>query len=1205
MKWTKEQQAVIDNRNQNLLVSAAAGSGKTAVLTERILQLVMDRKHPVDIDKLVVVTFTRAAAAEMRERILNALQKAADDCFEKDGETFAYLQRQLSFIHNARITTIDSFCMEVVREHFVVLDIDPAFQMGEEGELTLLRADVMAQVLEEYYEAGEEDFLNFIDIYSSSRSDADVEQMITTLYQFAMSYPYPKEWVLNCVRDYESEAGNFEQTEWYGVLEKLIHSQLTTILKDIEECLTLIHESDGPWAYESAVLSDKVFVEAVLKADSYEERQKLFSCYSSEALSRKKQPEADEKKKAAVKSIRDDYKKLLKSMMEKYYSKTREEVEKDQNEVKKNVNVLAGLVISFMEAYSRAKREKNLVDFSDLEHFALEILVDRDEEGNTKPSAIATSMAEEIAYIMIDEYQDSNYVQEMILMSVSGGKGSENNVFMVGDVKQSIYKFRMAKPELFLEKYDSFPTMGEGENCKIILSKNFRSRKTILDVTNLVFEKIMIKELGGITYDRDSALYYGADYMGEDAPVEVMIADTSDSEDVGELDDDVNGKELEAEMAALRIQELIHQEFPVRDKKTGEMRPVKYSDIVILLRSIGTYGDTFERVLKSKGIPVRCPVKKGCFDSFEVKSILEFLSIIDNPRQDIPLVAVLENIFRFTDEEIAKIKIAGKKSSMYENIMSVDEIEFGLKKFKELLHKYRRKKTYLAIYDLINEILEDTGFEYFISAFPDGAVRRTNITMLKERAAIYQKGSYSGLFHFIRYIEKNEEYEIQEETISGAGEEHAVTIMSIHKSKGLEFPVVIAGAMGKRFNQEDASKKVVLHQTLGIGMDRYDNERGIKSSTLMKRCIAAQIIQENMAEELRVLYVAMTRAKEKLILTGNGKMEKKWSKFERLAEYGRMRAFHRNEILGASSFLDLLLMCLVEGEGHQGRKNLGYVIEVKTAQELAETLVEQGVCEQQGKELLTHWNPDQIYDSNLRNTIASSLAYRYQNREDVLLKAKISVSELKHQFMADEEEELEEKPFICPDEEEDLIPEFLSESREEQQFKGTARGNAYHRVFQLLDYGRDYKEKKDVVLFLNELMDRELLSIEERKCIRAENIFHFLQSDLGLRMKQAWSRGLLRREQQFVMGIPASMVKEDYTGEEIVLVQGIIDAYFEEDGEMCLLDYKTDAVSDMETLKRRYQAQLLYYGYALERISGKKVKSKLIYSVSLGKSMEI
>ena len=1223
MNWTEEQNEVINTRNKNILVSAAAGSGKTAVLTERILQLVTDEEHPVDIDRLVVVTFTRAAAGEMRERILKALQKKSDeylelashgDCREENLRRFQYMQRQLSFIHNARITTIDSFCMDVVKENFADIDIDPVFKIGEEGELTLLKADVMARVLEKHYESAEEDFLNFIDIYSSNRSDADVEQMIETLYQFAMSYPYPEQWVMDCAGNYEECNDSFEDTDWYRAFHSYLNRQIENIRSDTEECLRLAKEPDGPWAYETAVLSDLAFIDAVEKAQTYEERQRLFRGYSPEALSRKKQGDIDEKKKETLKAVRDDYKKLIRSIAEKYFVKTKEEVISDMHMVRKNALVLSELVLDFIHEFAAAKREKNLVDFHDLEHFALEILVRRNEDGTVSPTDTALAMAEEIEEIMIDEYQDSNYVQEMILMSISGG-GNRNNVFMVGDVKQSIYKFRMARPELFLDKYNRFERAGEGPDRKIILSKNFRSRKTILDVTNRVFEKIMTRQLGGIEYDEASALYYGADYESEDSPVEILIADTSEyGEDVPEteLEDDVNAKELEAEMTALRIRELYDGRFQVRDKASGGERDMKYSDVAVLLRSMGSYGEIYERVFKSKGIPVKCPVKKGCFDSFEVKSILEFLSIIDNPRQDIPLAAVLKNIFRFTDEEIAQIKIAGSSTSMYENIRSVMEsgeediliIREKLQQFYELLQKYRKEKTYLTIYDLINKILEDTGFEYFISSFPDGTVRLTNIAMLKERASVYQQGSYSGLFNFIRYIEKNRQYEIVQETMTNAGEEDAVTIMSIHKSKGLEFPVAAVGALGKKFNNEDAARKVVLHQTYGMGMDMYDSERNIKSTTLMKRSIAGQIVMENLAEELRVLYVAMTRAKEKLILSGSGRMKKKWAKYERLAKNAGGHAFRMNQILGAGSYMDLLLMSLVEGEEHKGRPEEGYVIQVKTARELAQTIIHSQYEENVSRKNLENWNTEYVYNPEIRDAIQKSFAYEYPYRQDIRLKAKVSVSDIKHKLMQmydKEPENTEEIQGIV----EPVIPQFLSGDREASPLSGSMRGTAYHRIFQLLDYSRDLSDYDKVKAYLDELAEKKLITEAMRKSVWNKDIFTFLNSDTGKRMKRAWENGTLRREQQFVMGIPASMIHEDYKGTETVLVQGIIDAYFEEEGGMCIVDYKTDFVETLSELDQRYRSQLLYYGYAVEKISGKKIKNRLIYSVKLGQTLDI
>lgn len=1213
MRWTEEQNEVISVRDKNILVSAAAGSGKTAVLTERIVQLVTDDRNPVDIDKLVVVTFTRAAAAEMRERIMKALQKKSDEYLsmeEPEIEKIRLINRQLSYIHNARITTIDSFCMDIIRENFAVLDIDPGFKVGEEGELKLLMGDVMAEMLERHYGNGDEKFLNFIDVYSSSRNDENVEEMIYSFYDFAMSYPYPEEWVKNCAKSYQECADHFEEMEWYQAMKHQVESQLAIVCEDIRQCLALIREPDGPFAYESAIMSDYAFLEAVQKEDTYEGRQKLFAIYSPEALSRKKQ-DVDEQKKTLVKSLRDDYKKVMKKIGEKYYAKPREEVVEDIRQVSDNAEVLADLVLDYIHSYQAAKREKNLVDFNDVEHMALKILVRKNEDGTVTPTPVALAMSDEIAEIMIDEYQDSNYVQELILTSIA----KERNLFMVGDVKQSIYKFRMAKPELFLEKYERFSDTEESSDRKIILSRNFRSRKTILDVTNLVFEKIMTKEVGGIEYDRENALYYGADFSTEDSPVEIMIADTSDYDgqyDKSENDqeDDVNEKELEAEMTALKILNLYENKTQIMDRSTGKMRDMRYSDVAVLMRSMGSYAQTYERVFKSKGIPVRCPVKKGCFDSYEVKNILEFLTIIDNPRQDIPLVAVLENIFRMKDEEVARIKLLGGKESMYDNVCAVVHEEYTdqenrqlrdkLNEFYQLLQKYRKEKVYLTIYDLINRILEDTGFEYFISAFPDGTTRLTNIAMLKERASVYQQGSYSGLFNFIRYIEKNRQYEITQETISSAGEEDAVTIMSIHKSKGLEFPIVVIAALGKKFNQMDAAKKIVLHQTYGMGLDRYDSRRNIKSTTLMKSCLSGQIVMENLAEELRILYVAMTRAREKLILAGSGKMEKKWSRYARLSEAVENRKhFHINHLLSAGSYMDLILMSLTQNSAK------GYVISSVTAKELASEILKMQFEEKENQDLLTHWDKDYVYNQEIRSNVEESLSYRYPHEDDIRLRAKVSISDIKHKFMKRYDENEEESDEISGYEEtEDLLPAFLKKE-EETKLTGAARGTAYHRVMELLDYGRDLTDAGKIKVFLEELTEQGMITEEMEKCIFIPDIQKFLLSSIGQRMKQAYQRGTLRREQPFVMGIPAKDIDGDYHGDETVLVQGIIDAYFEEDGEMCIVDYKTDYVDRIEELDNRYHAQLEYYGYAVQRITGKNVKDEIIYSVKFGRELEI
>ncbi len=1212
MKWTDAQKEVIDTRNKNILVSAAAGSGKTAVLTERILRLVLDEENPMDIDKMVVVTFTNAAAGEMRERIMKALQtKAEEYAAARDVARYEYLQKQLTYLHNAKITTIDSFCMDVLRENFSMIDLDPVFRIGEDGELKLLKADVMAELLENKYQQEDEAFLDFVDVYSSHRSDQKIEELVLIMYEFAMSYPYPEEWISQCMEHCEGDGDTFEHTKWYEAMKQLVDAQIELVLEDVNQCLEMTREEDGPWAYQDAILSDLMLVEQLHQAKNYEDRQKIFATYKFASLSRKKQEGIDESKKADVKAIRDDYKGVIKNIGEKYYEKSAKEVLWEMQMVSVHVRVLAELTLDFIKLYRSAKREKNLVDFHDVEHFALEILIHRDDKGDYYPSPVAQRMAEEIGEVMIDEYQDSNYVQEYILQSVSGGHG-RNNRFMVGDVKQSIYKFRMAKPELFLEKYYAYGKEETDNDKRIILSQNFRSRKTVLQVANQLFEKIMVKELGGIQYDADNALNYGASYESEDAPAEILIADMSE---IDTKEEALDGKEMEAEMVAIRINELIKEKYQVTDKETGKLRDMTYGDVVILMRSLGEYAKCYERVLQSKGIPVKCPVKKNTLEAFEVSNVLEFLKIIDNPRQDIPLVAVLKNMFHFAEEEIALIKILGQKRFMYDNIREVLEAECDtyesqnlknkVSEFWKLLQKYRKEKVYLSIYDLINRIVEETGFEYFVSALPDGVSRLANLAMLKEKASVYQQGSYSGLFHFVRYIEKNQQYQVEQEIILNAQEAQAVTLMSIHKSKGLEFPVVILAGIGKRFNQEDASKEIILHQNYGIGMDMYDSSRNIKSRTLMKRSLSGQIVMENIAEELRVLYVAMTRAKEKLILAGNGKMQNKWDKYHRLAKNVRRKGrFYLNELLGAGNYMDFVLMSLMKDENRWDETGDGYVIKVYDGESLTKTLMEEKHLEMVNKDVLEHWDCNYIYDKECHDAIENNLAFSYKYAMDTVLKAKVSISEIKHRYMR-LEDGVEESAELIGFEEEERKPEFLSENKETGESSATVRGTVYHRVFQLLDYDREYETEDDVLGFLCELVERRLLDEESKNVVRCKDILKFYHSELGERMKKAYKNGVLWREQPFVMNIPAREVEEGYDGDETQLVQGIMDAYFEEDGGMCVVDYKTDAVQRLEELDKRYHAQLKYYGEAVKRIAGKPLKDCIIYSVKFGRELKI
>lgn len=1233
--WTDDQQSVLDVRNKNVLVSAAAGSGKTAVLVERIIRMVC--QDNVDIDRLLVVTFTNSAAGEMRERILKALEKKS-----KEEPLNDHLQKQLSYIHNALITTIDSFCLNIVRQYFNEIDVDPSFTVGDDGELKLIKEDVMKELLESYYQEGNEEFLEFVGDYSSNRSDEKIEELIKKLYEFSMSYPYPEKWLDENIKHYEIQGEDNEDIntslknqEWYRYISEEIDGILSYSLKETERAINIALSEDGPFTYEEALRSDMEFLKRVIEAKDYDKRVELLGSFKAAALSRKKLPETtDDKKKDQIKAIRDGVKKEIKLLKNKYYGFSMKTIIKDIRKCGTHVRVLVSLTKDFIRLFEEAKREKNIIDFNDMEHMALKILTYEDNEGNIKPTETAMEISEEIDEIMTDEYQDSNLVQETILNAVSKINRGRNNIFMVGDVKQSIYKFRLARPELFLEKYERFPADDDHKDRRISLSKNFRSRKEVLDGANLIFSQIMSRNLGGIEYDKDNALYNGADYedYGCDNSVELLLADTKNMDKGNE---EVENRELEAYMVAQRIKEMIGSGYKVKDKITGKSRNIRYSDIAILLRSFGAYGEAYGDILQANGIPVKSPAGTGYFDTFEIVTILNMLSVIDNPRQDIPLVSVMKNMYLFTDEELAVIKSEVKLTKADESCgcfwdyvcaYAAGSESEGTKKagsFIGDIENYREIVPYTSIHDIIEDILKTTGFGYFTAAMKAGSLRMANIEMLKEKAVDFENTSYSGLFNFVRYIENLKKYNVEqgEADMSGGGD--YVTLMTIHKSKGLEFPVVFVGAMCKQFNKMDTRGDIVMHHDLGIGLNYLDRKSGIKANTLIKESIGRRIEKENIAEELRVFYVAVTRAKEKLILAGNGNVYGKLNKYIDIKNQPDT-AISPVTVFKSADYLEWVLMSIVRHKSFAGilkdmRENVPFAgelfehpamftIKICTPEMLMYTGVEEQIKSDNEKSVYEHWNTEHIYDKTIRDNIKKLYEYKYPYEKDMELKGKVSVSDIKHMFMKMYDEDtltdMETEEVKGFENDEKPVPAFISENEE---MTGARRGTVYHRIFELIDYGRfagleaDKDKSDEIKSQLKTLKEKEAAPKEYFQTVSIKKIAGFINSHTGKRMIQAAANGVLYREKQFVIGIRADNVKPEYSHDERVLVQGIVDAYFEEDGEIVIVDYKTDNIRNIKDLFARYESQLNYYAMALEQITGKRVKEKILYSVKLDK----
>ena len=1229
--WTEDQQKVIDLRNRNILVSAAAGSGKTAVLVERIVTMVTDKKHPVDIDELLIVTFTKAAAGEMRERIAKALdQRASENPLD------VHLERQLTLVHNAQITTIDSFCQYVIRNHFHAIGLDPGFRVADEGELKLLKSDVAEQLIEDCYEKKDEAFLKFIECYAYGKNDQGIEDLIFGLYNFSMSYPWPEKWLQQCKKAYEIKSvEEFLQSEWLMKLTDNLKRQLEDIEEKTEEALRIARTEDGPYMYEDALCQDQAMIRQIRQADNYQDYAQAFATMGKYArLSAKKDEAVSENKKEQVKAIREQVKKGLKGLQEQYFFGSLESVISDIQGSKEVMSVLIDLTCEFTQRYARKKREKNVVDFSDLEHFALDILVE-DNDGEAVPTQIARDLAEHYEEILIDEYQDSNLVQELILTSISKKCMGKYNIFMVGDVKQSIYRFRLARPELFMEKYDNYPVT-DSECQRIDLHKNFRSRSQVLVSVNYIFEQIMARYLGNIQYDADAALYPGADFPdkqseGEDfANTEMLLVDLDTLDEVVE-DVEENARELEARAIGSRILEIVGKE-EVLDKSTGLYRKARYGDIVILLRTISGWAESFARVLESQGIPAYTGSQTGYFVTVEIQTILAFLKIVDNPKQEIPMAAVLKSPIGGLDaKELATIKSLNPEMPFYECCRMYasnppeGDCQSGilekLKKFFRLLDHFRMLVPYTPMHELLWQVLDATGYGDYAAAMPGGEQRTANLKMLVEKAMTYETTSYRGLFNFIRYIENLQKYNVDYGEASTIGEqEDTVRIMSIHKSKGLEFPIVFAGGMGKSFNQQDSRSRVLLHPDLGIGCDYIDPVLRVKSPTLIKKTIQRETINENLGEELRVLYVAFTRAKEKLIMTGSvtkiADKIKKWSQICRREE----EKISFTELSGASSYLDWVMPALmrhksarelleeygfVNDPAHELYRKEGYFsIRVCPVKELVTREAAHQMAIKVSKEELLERGEHLLSEEQLK-ALDQRMDPVYPFEQDADIHGKITVSELKkysqsvdNLLYGEEEFFIYEEPDIVP-----LIPRFMQQKAE---VPGAVRGTAYHKLLEELSFADASGSRK-----LNEQIERLLeegkMTREEIDLIDKRKIVSFANSVLGKRMAKAELEGYLYREQQFVLGVPASEIKESWSKEEIVLIQGIIDAFFYEDEAIILVDYKTDYVPDeqAEILVDKYKIQLDYYAQALERMTQKKVKEKILYSFWLQKGIRI
>lgn len=1239
MPWTREQQSAIDIRGKSILVSAAAGSGKTAVLVERIINRVLDKENPVDIDEFLVVTFTKAAAAQMRDKISDRLWSELEKTPDNE-----HLMRQTVLINKADITTIDSFCLRIVKEYFSVLDIDADFNIGDRGETELLKADVLEDLFEEKYNCENEkeraEFCRLINIFGGDRDDSGLKELILKIHTLASSYPMPEKWLEDAknaldIKDREA----LENTLWMKALFEYAKKVIREALLMAKEAETLTKAACGPYKNAEVSKSDLELIEGLADVKSYEELSETVKNISWQRLKSCKGDDFDEALVSRFAKIRGDYKQLIKKLD---ICKTPcEEILIQLNTMGEYLIPLIEIAEDFSLRYMEEKKQKHIMEFADVAHMAYRLVCGdcvkkKDDHGRETEYVIPTEIGREIGEryreIYIDEYQDSNYLQEYILTAVSGISRGENNLFMVGDVKQSIYKFRMARPDLFIGKYNTFPAY-EGENdagqVKLELKNNFRSRAAVLDAVNYFFYQLMGADMGGIDYTADVALvpsrqFEDAGDLNISRSTELMLACVTDKERSDDNDEaqEESKQELEAAMIANRIDELVNSDKPlyVYDEKISDYRKACYGDIVILLRSVSSYGDIIYNALTAQGIPAYIDDPQGYFEATEIRVVMSLLAVIDNSRQDIPLsAALLSPIAGLDENELALICAYAEKNLDGKNILYdkclyyaenvSDDAADKLNTFFEMVDMLKEEKITLSISQLILKVYDITGYYHYVAAMPAGKRRKSNLDMLVDKARRFENGVYKGLFNFLRYVDKLKVNEVDFGEAGQHGEhENVVRIMTMHRSKGLEYPIVFVSGLGKQFNTNDVRRNIQLHSDYYISSKLIDMKKRYRKNSVMREAVILLASQESFAEEQRILYVAMTRAKEKLIITG---YIKDYEDYMEGLDIGYEKMLLPYSIRNSGKgFLNWIIASMKRYDYYLEKRLTEAVIETKLVS--PDMLLTKKVKKETDKGIsLGEFVENAMLhgENEAYKKFKESFDYVYPYEALTKIKSKMPISEIKKMKAFDGENYDVDYPVKVSQRE--VYQEEICKQEEygiglEKNLTGAERGTIIHKFMELLDFAAlgngDYIH--DIQNSMKRLVEADVFTKEEKNAVNEAKINSMLKSDLGQRMIAAAKCGKLRKEQQFSIGIPVKEIYKNIDSDDIVIVQGIIDAFFYEDDGIVLMDYKTDRASE-EELIGRYHAQLTYYALTLNRLTGLKVKEKLIYSFYLDKTIEV
>lgn len=1272
MKYTKEQQRVIDERDKNILVSAAAGSGKTAVLKERILSLVTEENRNVDVDHILVLTYTNAAAAEMRERIEKAITEALNENPKDEN-----LQRQKLLIQNAQISTIHSFCLFVLKNNFGDIGLDPGFRNMDDGERKLMLRETLENILERYYEEADSEFINLVECYASGIGEGSLEDTILELHNFLLSLPFPLKWIEKARADFKlGSIEEFENKSWWkdGMLP-IAEALIEEALMLAKEGLKISQMAEGP---NKSIDGFKDYISIFQQLSSekdYESRYKILNTATVSKFNDTRK--ADPELKAKAKTRKEHIKKCFDELIKKIYLADANTFVSDSAVMESAADKLLEITETLYKEFDEVKREKNLIDFSDMEHLVLKIFVDQ----NGNPTETAKEYQQYFDAVMVDEYQDINEVQESILKSIT----RPDNYFMVGDVKQSIYRFREAKPEIFIGKYDSFSE--DGINTKIELNNNFRSRKEVLEFVNEIFSVAMKKRLSKVEYDERASLKAGAFCYTKNADIsylpEILLAEAADNDDMLNLGIGNDSRATEAMLVANKIEEIISGKTIIYDKDKDEFRQATYKDVVILVFSVNKHGGIFKAALDSKNIPYISENKTGYFKSSEVKTVLNMLEVINNPCSDIELYGCLQDFYGgFSVEEIGLVKARYKELSLYEALYAyikdagiVDEINIDgdgsneasslakrLKLFLEFIDKFRFFTTYMGVREIIDRLVISTGYIDYVQAKKGGIQKRANVLLLLEKASDYEKTSYHGLFRFVRYIKGLKEKDTDfGEAVTLDDSEDAVRIMTIHKSKGLEYPVCFLCGTDIDYLEMDSKKSAVASAEYGLALDVVDPVKRYKRKSFKKIIFTKQLVLDNYAEQLRVLYVALTRAREKLYITATVS-----KKADDIKKEKSIKEAVLDRLVPEGCFFDMSMLFY--------RNYFSIIVNAISSLGLCESYMrfysaDDINCDNKKAEIITGLtremlaDPENQPDQSYVNEIAGRLDYDYKYKYLSGLKNKVSVSDIKKQAIHNMNESEEEDTALILENEEAIVgaePEkFLNDNllinnssvnsknldSSEAKVEKSLIGTVCHRLMELIDYksinvnadGSISKETIDSVIddTIKINLENGRLSDEYARLVKTgggtgfityEKAKLFFDSKLAKEMIFADIRGKLCREKSFFMGIPFKEACPDYPEDEDVLVQGIIDVYYEdEDGNIVLADYKTDSLKNialnggygdkkavkarteeekLNALVLRYKVQLDLYARAIERITGKKVIRKVIYAFDLNREIE-